>query len=204
MTAFLRKHFRYCTMNPWNQSTSYACNLKIHRLGVDRETYDKLYDLLDVDEFAYRLADVRAEFAEEHSYQWVAGMNGRSGGYLVLYRGDRQPSGYKSYCACCGQQNYTPIAETGDVCGRCGANARIDYPFTHMRSFTYPGKDVDQYEDFEDWSLDELRQRVELVQAFDRLADRLVEEAVWMANHYSIEDETVYVEQTRKIIVPAG
>ncbi len=29
MTGFLKKHFRYHTMNSWNRSTSYACNLKI-------------------------------------------------------------------------------------------------------------------------------------------------------------------------------
>ena len=29
MTLFLQNHFRYNTMNSWNHSTSYACNLKI-------------------------------------------------------------------------------------------------------------------------------------------------------------------------------
>ena len=45
-------------------------------------------------------------FAEAHNYRWQAGMNGRSGGYLVLYQGETKLSQYKSYCTCCGQRNY--------------------------------------------------------------------------------------------------
>ena len=37
MTAFLLKHFRYDTMSSWNQADSYACNLKIYRLGLERD-----------------------------------------------------------------------------------------------------------------------------------------------------------------------
>ena len=36
MTDYLRNHFRYSTMNSWNHATSYACNLKIYGLGLDR------------------------------------------------------------------------------------------------------------------------------------------------------------------------
>ena len=46
MTDFLTKHFRYPTMNSWNNAVSYACNLKIHSLGLCDEVYEKLYDLL--------------------------------------------------------------------------------------------------------------------------------------------------------------
>jgi hypothetical protein len=35
MTAYLKNHFRYHTMNSWNRSTSYACNLKVNRLGLE-------------------------------------------------------------------------------------------------------------------------------------------------------------------------
>ena len=37
MTAYLENHFRYPTMNSWNQATSYACNLKVDRLGQRRD-----------------------------------------------------------------------------------------------------------------------------------------------------------------------
>ena len=32
MTAFLKKHFRYHTMNSWNRSTSYANCIKLHQI----------------------------------------------------------------------------------------------------------------------------------------------------------------------------
>lgn len=51
MTDFLEHHFRYPTMNSWNGSYSYACNLKIYKLGLDQEIADKLYEMLDIPEF---------------------------------------------------------------------------------------------------------------------------------------------------------
>ena len=32
MTTFLENHFRYPTMNSWNNSTSYANNMKVYKL----------------------------------------------------------------------------------------------------------------------------------------------------------------------------
>ena len=43
MIAFLKKHFRYYTMNSWNKSTSYAKNIKLHNVDkpkdVDNDTW---------------------------------------------------------------------------------------------------------------------------------------------------------------------
>ena len=58
-------------------------------------------------------------------------------------------------------------------------------------------------EDFEDWDMQELKDRVELIQEFDRLTDDIVAEAVYFAEHYRIEDEEYYEPKTRKILVPA-
>lgn len=41
MTDFLTMHFRYPTMNSWNNAVSYACNLKIHKLGLCDEVYKR-------------------------------------------------------------------------------------------------------------------------------------------------------------------
>ena len=46
MTEYLENHFRYYTMNSWNIATSYACNLKIHSLGLEYRIVEKLYDLI--------------------------------------------------------------------------------------------------------------------------------------------------------------
>ncbi len=51
MTDFLQNHFRYNTMNSWNNSTSYACNLKVYRLGLTSEIENKLYDMVCVQGF---------------------------------------------------------------------------------------------------------------------------------------------------------
>ena len=53
MADFLEHHFRYPTMNSWNGSYSYACNLKIYKLGLDQEIADKLYEMLDIPEFFF-------------------------------------------------------------------------------------------------------------------------------------------------------
>ena len=34
MTAYLSGHFRYNTMNSWNRSTTYACNMKLYKREV--------------------------------------------------------------------------------------------------------------------------------------------------------------------------
>ena len=104
MTGFLKKHFRYHTMNFWNRSTSYACNLKIHRLGLDGECESKLFDMIDTQEFFDLRRALLDEFDRQHNYLWQAGMNGRSSGYLVLYQGELKPSGYLSFCTECGQK----------------------------------------------------------------------------------------------------
>ena len=78
------------------------------------EVYEKLYDLLECQEFFLALKELMDAFAAEHNYRWQVGMNGRSGGYLVLYQGEIKPSGYKSFCTACGQLNYRSIKETGN------------------------------------------------------------------------------------------
>lgn len=93
MIQFLLRHLRYDTMNSWNRSTSYACNLKLHRLGLDAATVEKLYDMLDTQEFFDSQQSLRQQFGIEHDYRWQVGMNGRSGGYLVLYQGEVRTDG---------------------------------------------------------------------------------------------------------------
>ena len=204
MTDFLTKHFRYPTMNSWNNAVSYACNLKIHKLGLCDEVYEKLFVLLDCQEFFLALKELMDNFAAEHNYRWQVGMNGRCDGYLVLYQGEITPSGYKSFCTSCGQLNYRSVNETGKQCGRCGLHTRVDFDKPHMQVSTFPGRGTDDDTDFTDWSMDELRDRVRLIQEFDRLADRIVDRAIDIARNYVVEEEEYYVPKVRKVLVPAG
>ena len=57
-------------------------------------------------------------------------------------------------------------------------------------------------EDYEDWSIQDLRDRVRLVQELDALADEMVQQAVQMARDYSVEEVEILVPQTRVVLVP--
>ena len=196
MIELLQNHFRYYTANSWNGSTSYACNLKIHRLGLDREIVDKLYDMIHIDGFYDTMNDLKYDFGESHDFQWQARFNGKSGGYLVLYEGERQPSGHKSYCYACGQKNYKSTNENGNICGACDQMTLTDCNETRMAIQVYSGRSVDMGEDFEDWEMECLRERVELVQSFDALADGIVAEAVHIAKSHEIYEETIFEPKT--------
>ena len=70
-----------------------------------------------------------------------------------------------------------------------------------MQSFTYPGRGVDMDEDFEEWSISDLRDRVRLVQELDALADEMVSQAIHMDRHYSVIEVEVCIPQTRKVLM---
>lgn len=197
MEAYLSGHFRYDTMNGWNRATSYACNMKLYNLGLDREITDKLYEMIQVPEFYDELHMLIQEFNEAHDYLWQAAWNGRSGGYLVLYQGESRPSQYRSFCTACGQKNYTSVSKTGKRCGVCGKETRMDYITPPMQIVAFPGRSIDQDEDFEEWSLWELKRRTALVQEFDQLADDIVSAAVEMARTYEVTEEIEYVPVSR-------
>lgn len=201
MVAFLKNHFRYSTMNSWNRCTSYANNMKIHNLDLPEATKDKLYDMLDIEYARLRFGFLQEDFAIAHNYQWQAGWNGRSGGYLVLYSGGRKKLDYKSRCTNCGQLNYKTVDKDGCRCGHCGKDTRVNLMHPIYQSYTAPGQSIDEGEDFEEWNLDELRKRVELVMDFDRLCDDIVAEAAYMADECDVEEETYHVEKTRKVLV---
>ncbi|HBG27660.1 MAG: hypothetical protein A2Y10_10340 [Planctomycetes bacterium GWF2_41_51] len=204
MVKFIRNHFRYSTMNSWNRSTSYANNIKLYNIDkpqdVDNNTW---YDMMNLSEWQEKLSDLLEDFGRRHEWQWQAGINGRSGGYVVLYNGGIKPSGYSSYCTHCGQKNYEAVSDIG-ICGRCNAKARVNFKQTHMQIFTFFGKETDMHEDFEDWTLSDLRERVELVQDFDRLCDSITAEYIGICKNYRITEEEILVPKTIKVLEPIG
>lgn len=121
--------------------------------------------------------------------------------YLVLYQGEKRPSGYKSYCANCGQKNYQLAADGNCTCGVCGRPTRVNFSQTHIQVVTYPGRGTDDGEDFEDWSMHALRERVKLVQELDQLADRMVELALRLTREAQVIEEEYFIPQTRKVLV---
>ncbi len=86
MIAFLSNHFTYWTMSSWNQSKSYANDMKVYKC-IPGQFQDKVLDLMEVEGFYEPINYLIEEFNESHNHLWQAGFNGRSDGYLVLYRG---------------------------------------------------------------------------------------------------------------------
>lgn len=89
MVKFLKNHFRYDTANSWNQSTSYARNVKIYNIGLSEVLEAKALDLICEEGFNELVAclydPLVEQFEEETSLDYTIGFNGRSDGYLVLY-----------------------------------------------------------------------------------------------------------------------
>ena len=65
MTQYLTTHFRYPTLNSWNRSTSYACNLKITHLGLSPEVVDKLFDMIQTQEFFDAMEFITVDTADK-------------------------------------------------------------------------------------------------------------------------------------------
>lgn len=80
------KRIRYNTMNSWNNATSLAYNLKIYNV-IDDKLQNKVYELMELPEFYEDINMLISDFDNEFNHEWQAGLNGRSGGYLVLYKG---------------------------------------------------------------------------------------------------------------------
>ena len=112
--------------------------------------------------------DLMDEFHRNQEDQRQVSMNGKSGGYLVLYQGECHPSEYKSYCPQCGQRNFISVSDTGDLCGRCRQASRVDYTTPPLEVSVYPGRGTDDGGDFTDWDIEQLRNRVKLVQDLNR------------------------------------
>jgi hypothetical protein len=108
MVDFLKGHYRYNTMSSWNRLTSYANNIKIHRLGLSSEQDDKAYEMLNVD-FWEEIRGPIDDFTYDQGHRYTICSNGRSGGYLVLHESNLELTGHLSYCPTCGQRNFKKV-----------------------------------------------------------------------------------------------
>lgn len=164
MIDFLSNHFRYDTLSSWNAMTSYANNVKLHKLNIPAELDELAWDVVcgdvDTSDLDFELQMLIDDFT--HETGWTAGFNGRSNGYLVLY------------------------------------DTKFD-PETKRRRTLCRGVDMDG--DFEDWDDDQLRERVEIVCAFDRLCDDMRDTFVYHLQNGRIETVTRMVPLTERIFV---
>ena len=203
MSQYLENHFRYNTMNSWNRSTSYANCLKIHRLELPDEIQQKAWGMIECTEVYDVFNRLITDWADAQSWEWQIGFNGRSGGYLVLYRGGLDWKNAKTAkCDHCGKLTWHKQATpcTSEYCN--GILHVLEKPEPQI--FSQPGKPVDQDEDFSAWDIDSLRDRVKLVQEFDRLCDQIVDEFVYFCKHYDMVDKDILVPKTIRILEPAS
>lgn len=197
MIDFLKGHFRYDTMNCNNNSTSYANKVKIHSLALPKDVEQVSWDMIQMDEWNYRMSDLMEDFAAEHGHLWQMGSNGRSGGYIVLYQGYKEKDTFsKSRCPRCGiKTGY----DAGNECQKCHKAKLV--PYDGFKIGCYPGKDVDQGEDFAEWDIGSLRARVKLIQEFDEACDSIVNEFIYYCRQYKIEDREVLIPKTIQVLV---
>jgi hypothetical protein len=182
------KRIRYNTGNSWNGSKSPAYNLKIHNV-INRDLQNKVFELLETDDFYSEINFLIDEFNTKNDYQWQAGFNGRSGGYLVLYRGTKTPSEHKSHCTACGQRNFTAVEDTGSQCGRCGQNTRVNFTTTQYDIGVYPFKNIEDNE-----------VPSEVLKSFRKLAVDIVKTTEAMAKECRIVEEEYTIVKTRKVL----
>lgn len=204
MTDFLSWHYRYDTMSSHNHSTSYANCVKLSNLGLAHAQREKAYELLETD-FWDEIDHPITDFTSEMGGYYTIGSNGRSGGYLVLMDSCYESTEYKSHCLNCGQRNYGNVSESSNKCGRCGAEGeygRVDYTTSPKRLAVYPGRSIDQEEEFhpDEWSMGDLRNRVKLVQAFDRACDHIRDNFIAILDSCDVVEETIMIPKTRKVL----
>lgn len=94
----------------------------------------------------------------------------------------------------------------GNKCGRChaeGERGRVNYAKVPQVLNTYPGQSIDQGESFsdtEEWTMESLRDRVALVQAFDQVCDEIRDCFISLLEDCDVVEEIIMVPKTRKVL----
>jgi hypothetical protein len=81
-------------------------------------------------------------------------------------------------------------------------DAEWDYSREHPVLITYQGRSIDDDdpEYFEDWGMESLRERVQLVSRFDELCDNIRDTFIYYLENYEVVEEEYTVVKTRKVL----
>ena len=198
LAKFLSNHYRYDTMNSWNNASSYANCVKINRLGLRGSSLEKAWDILGSNNYWDEIRWPIQNFQDEWCNGYSIVSNGRNSGYLVLVEAEVYDPGYKSTCSRCGKLNYQAACDDSK-CGVCGAKrVNLKKPLAWVRT---KGNGIDQrmsFDDYMDMSHSWLKDRAELVRSFDAACDAVRDHFIELINDYMIVEETVMVPQTVK------
>ena len=72
------------------------------------------------------------------------------------------------------------------------------------KTFCWPGKSIDQHEDFADWTDEDLGERIRVVWDFDKTCEHMVAAFVEYATNHTVEEETVLVPKKIFVAKPKG
>lgn len=186
------KRIRYDTMNSWNNSTAPAYNLKVYNV-IDKDLQDKVYKLLEVEEYHEIINALMRRFDLDNDYQWQAGFNGRSGGYLVLYHGGKQTAHYtkEDFKSNNGYNGRVYISDSYGWMSYDEAKATNLVDRTIITSvYSQPGLSIADDEP-----------PAEVLKAFRKLAVAIVKTTEWLARSCTIEDKEYTVKKTRKVLI---
>lgn len=65
-----------------------------------------------------------------------------------------------------------------------------------------PGRAIDQDENFEEWSMDMLKDRVEIVTRFDRMCDNILNKFIELLQNSEVETQTEIITKEHRVLVP--
>jgi hypothetical protein len=186
------KRIQYFTMNSRNRSTAPAYNLKIYNV-IDNKLQNTVFELMECENFFDIINQLIQDFDTNNNYEWQAGFNGRSGGYLVLYRGGckkktftkedfKKSNGYNGRAYISDRYGWKSLKEAE-------AMGIIDKPII-IKIYSQPGKEITESE-----------VPVKVLKAFRKLAISIVQSVEEMAKQSEIIDEEYTIQKTRKIAV---
>lgn len=192
MIEFLANHFRYDTMNSWNAATSYAANVKVYNF-VPEEFLDAAYNLTQCSKAYDAIDGLIRQFAERYDYRYQIWFNGRSGGYLVLGQGGCEKKVIYPDADFKADNGYNGRAYADGYGWKSKAEAKKAGLLnkTVRRIYTQPGKGLDMERDYEDWTTDDLKERVALVKDFDETVEQC-KAAFLAACKIGCHTETIY------------
>ena len=159
MFNFINNHFRYDTMNSWNNLKSIANNVKLYNLNLDGNwctALDYINDEHDVGGLQSEIRDLIWQWEYDHP-GYSLGFNGRSAGYLVIYNHNKKE----------GTVNFRSILPDWLE----GFDTYEDWKEYAVVYLVYNIKDL----------IPQLREYVDLIRSFDRLCDELRD----LVNEYS-------------------
>ncbi len=198
MIEFLVSHFRYDTMSSWNQSTSWAANVKIHRV-IPSNLQDKAYELIETDEFYDRINDILHEYSFNNNHSLQAGFNGRSSGYIVMYEGFVETKTIFTFERTQGGRDYADGYGWMDI---EEAKKRGLYQKQIKTVRTYPGRSIDNYDfdDYKDMTAGEVKAIYDKVREFDKMVQQVINETIYLCKNSEVEEIEYFERKTKKVI----